>query len=126
MMTKKTKFLFLGLSLLFVVHGIEEYITGFYNVDKLFQQVFWFTSDMTVPQASFLIFQILFYLILLVINIFLFFPKSNFVIYFFLVIIIFELHHPLKSLMSWSYYPGLLTSLIFPVLGYSIYKNIKE
>lgn len=125
-MTKKTKLLFLGLSLLFVVHGIEEYITGFYNVDKLFQQVFWFINDMTVPQASFLVFQIFFWLILLVINIFLFFPKSNFMIYFFLVIIIFELYHPLKSLMSWSYYPGLLTSLIFPVLAYSIYKNIKE
>lgn len=125
MMTKKTKLLFLALSLLFVAHGVEEYITGFYNVDWSFQQVFWFTRGMSVPQASFLLFQIFLWLILVTINIVLFFPKSNFMIYFFLVVTLFELYHPLKSLINWSYYPGLFTSLFFPILGLSIYKNIK-
>ena len=125
-MTKKTKLLFLALSILFVFHGIEEYVTVFYNVDEIFQQTFWFTRDMTVPQASFLVFQIFFWLILLVVNISLFFPKSNFIVYFFLLITIFELHHPLKSLIHWSYYPGLFTSIFFPILGYAMYKNIRK
>ncbi len=126
MVPKKIKFLFLGLSLLFVIHGIEEYITSFYTIDHSFRQAFWFIDNMSVAQASFLVFQIFFWLILLVINLFLFFPKSNFIIYFFLVVTIFELHHPLKSLLNWSYYPGLLTSLFFPIFGYIIYKNIKQ
>ena len=126
MLTKKTKILFLALSILFVFHGIEEYITGFYNIDKIFQQVFWFIGGMTVSQASFLIFQIFFWLLLLVVNILLFFPKSNFLVYFFLLITIFELHHLLESLINWSYYPGLFTSILFPVLGYLIYKNIQK
>lgn len=126
MISKKTKILFSALSILFVVHGIEEYLTGFYNIDWTFKWAFWFIDGMTVSQASFLVFQIFFWLILLTINIFLFFPKSKFPLYFFTLVAIFELHHMIEAVITWSYYPGLFTSFLFPLAGYFLYKNLKK
>jgi small-conductance mechanosensitive channel len=35
-----------------------------------------------------------------------------------------ELHHIWKAVVSWSYYPGLITALAFPVIGFFFWREL--
>ena len=37
---------------------------------------------------------------------------------------ILQLHHIWKAAVSWSYYPGLITALAFPVIGFFFWKEL--
>ena len=55
MISKKIQNLFLISIFLFIAHGLEEYFTGFYNVDSLFYFAFRHFENMSVFQAAFLV-----------------------------------------------------------------------
>lgn len=66
MIPQKLKFLFLLSVPVFIVHGLEEYYTGFYNIEPIFKFFFHHFDVMSVPQATFLVFQIMLWLMLIV------------------------------------------------------------
>lgn len=66
MMSQKLKTIFIISIPVFIAHGLEEFFNGFYNVDWSFKFVFGFLNTMTVPQATFLVFQIMLWLAFIV------------------------------------------------------------
>ena len=60
---------------LFIVHGFEEYFTKLYDVDTIFRFIFHFFENMGMFQATFLLFQIML-LITLIISYLLIFKKD--------------------------------------------------
>lgn len=125
MISNKLKTIFVISIPVFIVHGLEEFFNGFYNVDWSFKFVFGFLNAMTVPQATFLVFQIMLWL--------------AFVIFAFLIasekwrlrlmilpgiIYIFEFHHIWKTLEGWSYYPGVITAIAFPFIAFFFWKEL--
>ena len=98
---------------------------SFYNVDLGFKSVFGFLNTMTVPQATFLVFQIMLWFALIV---FAFLTASEKWRLRLMVlpgiIYIFELHHIWKALESWSYYPGVITAIAFPIIGFLFWKEL--
>ena len=125
MISNKLKTIFYISIPVFMAHGLEEFFNGFYNVDWSFKFVFGFLNTMTIPQATFLVFQIMLWL--------------AFIVFAFLIaserwrlrlmilpglIYIFELHHIWKALGSWSYYPGVITAIAFPVIGFLFWKEL--
>ena len=114
----------IGLSIpLFVIHGTEEYWLGFYNIYPSIQSVA--AHFQTIPQAGFFVFQIMYWLMLLVMFAFSLGGKWQFIplailgcVYFY------ELQHPFTAVLRGSYYPGLLTSLPFPIIGILYWKEL--
>jgi len=40
------------------------------------------------------------------------------------LVFIFELHHLIKAVISLSYYPGMITGLLFPIIGFFYWKEL--
>ena len=125
MVTKKLEKLFLISIPLFIAHGLEEYFTGFYNVDPIFYFVFQYFQNMSVFQATFLLFQIMFWLLLIISYLVIIRGRWLLSLMTFLgFLFIFEIHHLIESLLSWAYYPGAITALFFPVIGFLFWKEL--
>ena len=123
--SQKLKTLFFISIPIFIVHGLEEYFTGFYNVDSSFKFFFHFFETMPVQQATFLLFQIMLWLALIVFA-FLIWSEQWRLRLMVLpgLVYIFELHHIWKALEVWGYYHGLITALMFPVIGFLYWKEL--
>ena len=94
MISKKLKAIFAISIPVFIAHGLEEYFTGFYNIDGISRFVFSPFETMTIPQATFLLFQIMIWFVL--IGSFLLITNEKWQLRFMIVpglIYIFELHH---------------------------------
>jgi hypothetical protein len=124
MITPRLKLIF-GLSIpLFIAHGIEEYLTGFYNLDQWDEWIFGLFSFASTHQAMFATFQVMFWILLIIAFLLLLDERTRFYTLGLLgVIYIFELHHPVKALLVGGYYPGLVTSLAFPFLAYFFWRE---
>lgn len=110
---------------LFVAHGLEEYFTGLYNVDSHVKFMFGYFEKLAPIQATFLIFQIMLWLLLIVS--YLLIRGEKWQLWLMTipgVIFIYELHHFYKALDVGGYYPGLVTALLFPVIGYFYWKEL--
>ena len=124
-MTKRLQTLFLISIPLVIAHGLEEYFTGFYNVDSIFHFMFRYFQNMSIFQATFLLFQIMLWFLLVISYLVLIRGKWLLSLMTFLgLIYIFEIHHLIKSLVSWTYYPGAITALLFPVIGFLFWKEL--
>ncbi len=124
MISSKLKSIFGFSILLFIAHGIEEYFTGFYNLHQWDEWIFGLLPFISIPQAMFATFQVMLWLLLAIALVLLFSERTRlFVLSFVGIIYLFELHHPIKALMAGSYYPGLVTSLAFPVIAYFFWKE---
>jgi len=125
MISKKLKTIFYISIPIFITHGLEEIFNGFYNIDWSTKLVIGFLNEMSVPQATFIVFQVMIWL--------------SFIVFAFLIasekwrlrllilpgiIYIFELHHLWKAFESWSYYPGAITAIAFPVVGFMFWKEL--
>ena len=125
MISQKLKTIFYISIPVFVAHGLEEYFNGFYNVDSSFKFFFHYFETMTIPQATFLLFQIMLWLAFIVFAFLITSEKWRLrlmilpgIIYFF------ELHHIWKTLESWSYYPGAITAIAFPIIGFLFWREL--
>ena len=125
--SKRFKIILLTTVILFIAHGLEEYTQGFYNVDSSSRFVFGYFESLPVSQAIFLLFQVMWWLVLVVILLFMSGYKWQVHLMMVLgLIFVFELHHILKAVIGKSYYPGLVTALLFPVVGFFFWRELLE
>src|SRR3989338_4664913 len=62
MISKKLKTIFYISIPIFITHGLEEIFNGFYNIDWSTKLVIGFLNEMSVPQATFIVFQVMIWL----------------------------------------------------------------
>ncbi len=125
MISQKLKTIFYISIPVFIAHGLEEIFNGFYNVDWSFKLVFGFLETMSVPQATFIVFQIMIWLAFIVFAFLIASEKWRLRLMLLPgLIYIFELHHIWKTLESGSYYPGVITAIVFPVTGFLFWKEL--
>ena len=124
MITTRLKVLFALSIPLFIVHGIEEILTGFYAVDAWDQFLFTPFAALSMHGVMFVTFQLMLWLLLIVSFALLSGEKWRFRMLAVIgVVYVFELHHIAKAILAGGYYPGLITSLFFPVLAYFFWKE---
>jgi len=127
MISNRLKIIFALSIPIFIAHGLEEYFTGFFNADNIFRFVFSPFETMPVLQASFLLFQIMLWLLLIISLLLITSEKWQFRLMIIPgLIYIFELHHLWKALISWGYYPGLITALFFPIIAFLFWKELSR
>ncbi len=109
--------------MLFVVHWVEEYLTGFYAIDRLGTVLLADISRLNTPGFGFIVFQLLFWGMLALINLFLFFPRTGpFLVGLGATAALTEPHHIYKAISSGGYYPGLITAILFPpLIAFALY-----
>lgn len=125
MVTQKLKSIF-GLSIpVFIAHGIEEFMTHFYDKDAWDQAIFGnLFGNLPTHGATFITFQIMLWLLLIISFLLLLGEKWQLrVLAIAGVIYIYELHHVIKAVSVGGYYPGLITALIFPVIAYFFWRE---
>ncbi len=124
MITKKLKIIF-GLSIpIFMAHGVEEFMTHFYDTDTHTGAVFGALSELSNHGATFVIFQAMFGLLLVISFLLILGERWRFnVLAIVGLVYIYELHHLYKAVVIGGYYPGLYTSLVFPVLAFFFWKE---
>ena len=115
-----------GLSIpLFILHGIEEYRAGFYRSDDLSQFVFGPVGLMEGYQAAFIVFQIMFWLLLIVSFLSLLSEWWRLRLMAVLgLVYVLELRHLWKAFASGSYYPGLITAILLYIAGVFFWKEL--
>ena len=124
MITTRLKVLFALSIPLFIVHGIEEILTGFYAVDAWDQFLFTPFATLSPHGVMFVTFQLMFWLLLVVSLVLLSGEHWRLRMLGIIgLVYVFELHHPIKAILAGGYYPGLITSLFFPVLAYFFWKE---
>jgi len=97
---------------LFVLHGIEEWVTGFYAADPTFEWISRFTSSQ--PEAVFLGFQLSLWIWLVLFFVMLLGPQWRMrALLVFGIIMTAELEHLAFAVVGRSYYPGSVSSLLF-------------
>ena len=124
MISNKLQNIFLLSIPLFIAHGLEEYFTGFYKVDSIFFFIFQSFETMSVFQATFLLFQIMLWALLIIAYLML---SRKFVIGLLTILGIFfvlELHHLTDALIRLEYYPGMITGILFPIIGFFYWKEL--
>ena len=125
MISDRLKFLYTLSIPLFILHGIEEYLTKFYDIYPLLN--FKWTENVfsNIPQATFLFFQIMWLLLLLVLFLVL---KGNKTILIVMtgigLVYIYECTHILSAVILRGYTPGFTTGLLFPILGFFYWKEL--
>ncbi|MBI4118344.1 MAG: HXXEE domain-containing protein [Parcubacteria group bacterium] len=125
MISQKLKTIFYISIPLFIAHGLEEYVTGFYNIDPIFKFFFSYFDAMSIPQATFLLFQIMLWLTLILLALVITNAKWQLWLLGFVgLIYIFELHHFFEALRFGEYYPGMVTATAFPVIGFLFWKEL--
>lgn len=126
MVTVKLKLYFLVTALLIVAHMLEEWHTGFHDV---FPFMLWLGQQFQSKSgAAFFIFMLMSWLLLLVSLVFLS-EKRKWILWMlsiFSFVYIFELHHPVRALLSGQYYPGTITGLLFPFLGIFFWRELRK
>ena len=125
MISQKLKTIFIISIPVFIAHGLEEFFNVFYNIDWSTKLVFGFLNGMSVPQATFLVFQIMLWLALIVFAFLIANDKWRLRLMFLPgIIFIVELHHPWSVITSWGYYPGAITAIPLLILGFLFWKEL--
>lgn len=110
--------------LVFIAHGLEEYFTGFYDIDPIFKSVFRSFEGYLGLQMLFIFYQlallILFFSLLYIQNS----SLQLGLMIIFGIIMLFELSHIFEAVRRHSYYPGLATSFLFPVTSFYFFKEL--
>lgn len=124
MITKTLKTIFAVSVPVFIAHGIEEFLTHFYDIDSHDQAIFGLFSSLSTHGAMFVVFQIMFLLLLIISLLLLMGNKWQFYTLSLIgIVYVYELHHIIKAISVGGYYPGLYTSLAFPVLAVLFWKE---
>ena len=125
MITSKLKNIFLLSIPLFIAHGLEEILTGFYNVDSHVAFMFGKLATMPTIQALFILFQIMIWLVLIIGYLLLLGPKWQLRLMFIPgIVFIYELHHLYKAFDVGGYYPGIITAIPLYAVGFFFWKEL--
>ena len=105
------------------MHGLEEYFTGFYKIDASYRYLFGGISDFS---SVFLIYQILLWSLLILV--YFLFNKSwiKWILIIIGIIYIAELQHLIMTIISKQYYPGTITSIALPIIGFLLVKELMK
>ena len=120
---KLKKITFLSLLLIYA-HGIEEIITGFLKVDSVLMT--WNGHLESVPEAVYYASHIPFWFFVTPLFLLILGGKWTLrVMAFFGLIFVMELHHVLGALLiTQGYYPGLITAIFYPIIGFFYWKEL--
>ena len=125
MISEKLKKIFLISIPVFIAHGTEEYIMGLYKIDSHVHFMFGYFENLPSMQAVFLLFQIMLWLTLIISYILISGEKWQLRMMVIPgLVYIYELHHIYKAVLVGGYYPGLITALLFPIIGFFFWKEI--
>lgn len=124
MVSQKLKNILLIAVILILLHVIEEVATGFQYNDSFFSFFASFLINKT--EAFYVGFHIMWITVVLVG----FLLVTNYHRWVFPLLILFgtifiiELHHVAKAIIFQRYYPGMITGLFYPVIGYFYWKEL--
>ena len=124
MLSKKLKLILLLTLVLIYLHGLEEFLSGFPFNDPW--MVFFGNLFETKTQVFYWAFHIMWWILVPVGIILLMGGKKLIYILLMLfgVIYVTELHHVIKSISAGHYYPGMITGLMYPILGFFYWKEL--
>lgn len=124
MISPRLRWIF-GLSIpLFILHGIEEYVTHFYDIDAHDQAIFGILSGLSNHGATFVTFQVMLWLLLIISFLLLLGPKWQFnVLALAGLVYLYETHHIYKAIMAGGYYPGLYTAFPFLIVAFFFWRE---
>ena len=122
MISQKLKTILKISFLIFIAHGLEEYITEFYKIDKSYLISI---GRLSSTGNAFLVYQLVLWLLLLVLLMIIFRGKkvAGFLILIG-VLMILELQHLYEAIVRFGYYPGLWTSLLFIPTAFLFWKEL--
>mgnify|MGYP001597440980 CR=1 FL=1 len=123
MITPRLKIIFAASLFVIYLHGVEEVIGGFQHVDSFMAfgasllntsvEIFYWTSHivwwLAVPLLYF-IFRNSAYLFLL--------------LSLYGLVFVVELHHVAKAMQIGSYYPGAITAIFYPIIGFFFWREL--
>ena len=123
MVSDKLRHLFLLSLLLIYAHGVEEIVNGFQDSDSF--MIYGANLFNTTPEIFYWVSHLIWWAFLPIL--FLLFNKKRLglilmTLYGFVFFI--ELHHPIKGLLVGSYYPGMITAMLYPIFGIFYWKQI--
>ncbi len=125
MISKNLRRLFLISIPLFIAHGLEEYLTKFYDVYPLLNFTWTRSIFQSIPQATFLTFQLMWWVLLLVVYLLLRRDRGTMYLMTFVgFIYIYEITHIVSALVVQGYTPGLTTGLAFPCVAFFYWKEL--
>lgn len=123
MISKKLRILLLLSIPVFIIHGIEEYLTDFYSIDNWIKNLSAFLN--IAPKIFFIVQQISWWILLILTALVIENKTILFAMSIFTgLIMIFEMQHLILSLSSQAYSSGLITALLFPILGFFYWKEL--
>ena len=120
-MPQKLKTLFLVSIPVVVAHGLEEYFAAFYRVDISYRYLFGGLSDFP---SVFLTYQIVLWLLLILTYFLLSKTWIKYILILIGIIYIAELQHLIMTIISKQYYPGTITSVTLPIIGFLFLKEL--
>lgn len=116
MITRRLRLLTIAGIVLMLLHGVEEWLSGFFRVDPAFAYVASLVS--TKQEALFVSFQITWWLLLILFALLTFSAKWRLRgLGLFGAVMVFEWMHPASSVLSGEYYPGTVTAMLFVPLS---------
>ena len=124
MISSKLKNIFAVSIPLFIAHGIGEFATHFYDIHTHDQAIFGLLSGLSTHGATFVTFQVMLWLLLIISLLLLIGQKSQlYTLAIVGLVYVYELHHVYKAISVGGYYPGLVTALFFPILAFFFWKE---
>ncbi len=122
MITKRIKNLIFISLLLNIFHGIEVIVSGFYFKEPHFYLITKLFN--TISEAFYFGSHLVFWFAVICLYLIFYSDKTrNLVLGLYGTIFVTEAHHFVKAILTASYYPGAITSIFFPILGYLYWKE---
>ncbi|MBA3724813.1 MAG: HXXEE domain-containing protein [Candidatus Levybacteria bacterium] len=123
MISKKLKTITHVALIVIYLHGLEEIITGFYHNDSTMaflgnyfnasaSQFYWVSHVIWWVSLP-----ILFIAVLKI-------KKLFWLMVVFGSVFFIEIHHVVKALFSMTYYPGMITAIIYPFIGFFYWREL--
>ncbi len=124
MIAKKLKIILILTLGLVYLHGLEEFLSGFPFNDPW--MVFFGNLVETKTQVFYWTFHAMWW-ILVPVGVILLIGNRRWIhalLVLFGIIYVIELHHVIKGVLSGGYYPGMITGMIYPILGFFYWKEL--
>lgn len=124
MISNKFKKIFLlGLALIYL-HGIEEILFGFWKVDSVLMT--WNDFLVSIPQAVYYASHIAWWILLIPIALLVVGGRWSLAgLALFGIVWFIEIHHLVGAIfITHSYYPGMVTALLYPIVGVFYYREL--
>ncbi len=122
MISQKLKTILKIAFLISIVHGLEEYITGFYKIDKSYLISI---GRLSTSGNAFLFYQLVLWLLFLMLLILIYKNKKVFGLIILVgILLTLEVQHLYEAIVRLEYYSGLWTSLLFIPTVFLFWKEL--